>query len=163
VPGGIQGDLNDDQSLMSADWRACRSQRLTDDSGDTKLLDSFQAAFRRYVVMTAKFKSLADRGQGQAAANVLGDGAGDDQWDTLKSLITAWNNYEVAGARAAAAVSRSGYEDGVTLIILLLAAAVTIAVVVAMILARRTTRAVREIGAAANLKRRHRPARGGAQ
>src|SRR5205085_10590363 len=70
-------------------------------------------------------------------------------WDALKLLIGTWNNHKVATASSAAAGSRASYDAGVELIIALLVAAVAIAVIVAVVLARRTTRAVRDVGAAA--------------
>src|SRR5262249_32941344 len=126
------------------------SHGLVEGPTDRRLFDTFQSAFNRYVATTARVTKLSDGGHGQAAANVLGDGPGDEQWDTLKALIKAWNNHKVATASAAANASRTSYDEGVTLIILMLAAAVAIAVIVAIIIARRTTRAVREVGAAAN-------------
>src|SRR5438093_10136082 len=102
-------------------------------------------AFRRYVVITASFKPLADRGRLGAAGAAVGDGRGDQEWDRLKELIAAWDNHKVDTAEAAADASHFG----VTLILALLGAALSIAVAVAILLARRTTRAVREIAVAA--------------
>ena len=147
--GSIQGDLNGDLTMMSGYLNAYRSGGLIEDSADRGLLDSFQAAFDRYVALTASFHQLADLELTFQAGDVVGDGAGDHQWDTLKTLIAAWSDHKVQTARLAAAVSRSVYQDSMILIVSLLLAAVAVAVLIAVLIAGRTTRAVREIGAAA--------------
>jgi diguanylate cyclase (GGDEF)-like protein len=149
APGSIQGDLNNDLMLMRNDLRRYETAGLIEDPADDHLFNTFWSDFYRYVSITSAFRPLADRGLTQPAAEVVGDGPGDQEWDTLKSVIAAWNDHKVGTARAASAGSRSSYDEGVTLIGALLALAVTIAVIVAVILARRTIRAVREVGAAA--------------
>jgi diguanylate cyclase (GGDEF)-like protein len=149
APGSIQGDLNGDLALMSGYLRAYRADGLIEDPVDRGLLDRFRAAFYRYVVLTASFHALADRELTFRAGDVVGDGAGDHEWDTLKTLITAWSDHKVRTAGAAAAASRSSYTDSIILIVTLLVAAVALAVAIATLISRRATRAVREIGAAA--------------
>jgi diguanylate cyclase (GGDEF)-like protein len=147
--GSIQGDLNGDLTMMSGYLTAYRSQGLIEDRVDRGLLDQFQVAFDRYVALTASFHRLADLELTFQAGDVVGDGAGDHQWDTLKTLIAAWSDHKVQTARRAAGVSRSVYRDSMILIVSLLLAAVAVAVLIAVLIAGRTTRAVREIGAAA--------------
>jgi diguanylate cyclase (GGDEF)-like protein len=149
APGSIQGDLNDDLFQMTANLRAYRSQGLIEDRVDGRLLTTFRADFYRYVAITQSFERLADGGLTQQASSVVGNGSGDHAWDALKAVIAGWNNHKVATARAASSASRSSYEHSVSLILALLALAVAIAAAVAVVLARRTTRVVRKVGAAA--------------
>jgi diguanylate cyclase (GGDEF)-like protein len=149
APGSIQGDLNGDLTLMSGYLRAYRSHGLIEDRLDQSLFDRFQAAFDRYVALTASFHALADHELTFKAGEVVGNGAGDHEWNTLKTLITAWSDHKVQTAQAAAAASRSSYKDSIILVVLLLVAAVLMAVAIATLISHRATRAVREIGAAA--------------
>jgi diguanylate cyclase (GGDEF)-like protein len=133
VPGGVAGDLQDDLVQMRGYWRGYASRHLLEDRADHALFTGFQRDFLQYVAATEGFKRLADAGKGQESANLLGDGRGDQLWDTLKADIVAWSNHKVATAEAAARASRSNYHEGVLLIIALLAVAVTIAVIVAIV------------------------------
>ena len=101
------------------------------------------------MTVTAPFEALADRGQPQAAASVVGDGAGDQLWDKLKTLIVAWNNHKVDTSKAGEDASQASYQQGTILVVGLLAIAVAIAAGVAVVLARRMTSSVREVGTAA--------------
>ncbi len=147
--GSIAGDLARDLAGMSSGLRAYRAAGLIADSTDRRMLDSFQADFNRYVAITSAFRPLADRGLTLRAGEVVGDGAGDHEWDRLKALIAAWNDHHVRIAASAAAASRSSYESGVRLVVTLLGVALAAAAAVAVTLARATTRAVREIATAA--------------
>ena len=147
--GSIAGDLAEDLSLMSDNLRAYRSGRLIEDPADGRLLSTFQRDFARYVAITAAFRPLADQGRILKAGEVVGNGAGDAEYNKLKEVIAAWNGHEIKTAQAAAIASDSSYNLSVTLILALLAAAVAIALAVAIVFARRTTRAVHEIGSAA--------------
>jgi diguanylate cyclase (GGDEF)-like protein len=147
--GSIAGDLAEDLSLMSDNLRAYRSGGLIEDLADGRLLSTFQRDFARYVAITAAFRPLADQGRILKAGEVVGNGAGDAEYNKLKEVIAAWNGHEIKTAQAAAIASDSSYNLSVTLILALLAAAVAIALAVAIAFARRTTRAVRQIGSAA--------------
>jgi diguanylate cyclase (GGDEF)-like protein len=147
--GSIAGDLAEDLTLMRDDLRAYHSRGLIEDAADGRLLASFESDFARYVALTASFASLANEGRILKAGEVVGNGAGDAEYDRLKVVIAAWSNHEVSTAHAAARASSSSYDRSVKLILALLLAAVGIAVAVAVALARRMTRAVRDIGAAA--------------
>jgi diguanylate cyclase (GGDEF)-like protein len=142
-------DLAPDLSLMRHYLNAYRSQGLIQNPADRRLLDTFQATFIRYVALTAAFRPLADRGRISQASEAVGNGAGDAENDKLKAVVGAWSDQNVKVARAAEAASASSYTVGVALILALLAAAVAIAAAVALVLARTTTRAVREVAAAA--------------
>src|ERR1039458_1364712 len=147
--GSIDGDLAEDLSLMSHYLSAYRSEGLVEDPADGRLLDTFRADFARYVALTATFSRLADQGRLARAGGAVGNGAGDAEYNKLKEVIAAWSNHEVKTAQAAEAASHSSYNLSLALILALLASAVVIAGAVAIVLARRMTRAVREIGAAA--------------
>jgi len=147
--GSIAGDLAEDLSLMSAQLSAYRARGLVGDPADGRLLDTFKADFARYVALTAGFAPLADRGRILQAGETVGNGPGDAEYNKLKDVIAAWSNHEVKTAQVAAAASHSSYDLSLALILGLLAVAVAIAIAVAIALARRTTRAVREIGSAA--------------
>jgi len=147
--GSIAGDLAEDLSLMGAQLSAYRAKGLIEDPADGRLLDSFKADFARYVAVTAGFARLADRGHILQAGETVGNGPGDAEYNKLKELIAAWSNHEVKTAQVAEAASNSSYNLSLALILALLATAVAIAVAIAIALARRTTRAVREIGSAA--------------
>ena len=147
--GSITGDLDEDLSLMDSYLRSYRSKGLIEDAPDRTLLDTFEGDFTRYVALTAAFRHLADQGHTIRAGEVVGNGAGDAEYDKLKAVIGAWSDHKVTTAKAAEASSRSSYDRSVLLILALLAAAVASAVAVAIVLARRITRAVREIGSAA--------------
>ncbi len=149
APGSIDEDLADDLSLMNNYLRGYRSKGLIEDTPDRALLNSFQTAFARYVVLTATFRPLADQGRILQAGEVVGNGAGDNEYNKLKMLIGAWSGHQVQIAKTAETSSSSNYRLSLTLILALLAAAIAIAIVVAVVLSRRTTRAVRQIGAAA--------------
>jgi diguanylate cyclase (GGDEF)-like protein len=149
APGSIDEDLAEDLSLMGSHLRAYRSQGLIEDPADERLLDSFKAAFARYVVLTAAFRPLADQGRIFQAGEVVGNGQGDSEYNKLKALIGAWSDHQISTARAAEKASNANYDRSLALILALLAAAMTIATAVAILLARRTTRAVRDIGSAA--------------
>jgi diguanylate cyclase (GGDEF)-like protein/putative nucleotidyltransferase with HDIG domain len=149
APGSIAGDLDEDLSLMSDSLHTYRLRNLGPDAADRALLDTFDADFARYVTITASFARLADRGHILAAGEVVGNGSGDAAWDKLKTVIAAWSDHQVKTARDAEAGSNSSYQRSRSLILALLAAAVAIALGVAFAFARRTTRAVREIGSAA--------------
>jgi diguanylate cyclase (GGDEF)-like protein len=147
--GSIAGDLAEDLSLISAQLSAYRAHGLVEDTADGRLLDTFKADFARYVSLTAGFAPLADRGHILQAGETVGNGAGDAEYNKLKEVIAAWSNHEIKTAQVAQATSHSSYNLSLVLILALLGAAVAIAVAVAIVLARRTTRAVREIGSAA--------------
>ncbi|MGI8863393.1 MAG: HD domain-containing phosphohydrolase [Solirubrobacteraceae bacterium] len=149
APGSIDGDLSNDLTQMRNDLRGYQTTRLIEDPVDARLFNTFRSDFYRYVTITSAFRPLADRGLTQPAGEVVGAGPGDHEWDTLKSVTAAWNNHKVAAASETSAKSRASYREGVRLIVALLALAVMLAVCIAVVLARRTTRAVREVGAAA--------------
>jgi len=150
APDSIQGNLDDDLAAMSLYLGSYRSKGLIEDSEDRRLLEAFQADFTRYVALSAPFARLAREGHPLLAAEKVGKpGLADGEWDVLKLAIAAWSNHKVTTARAAQVASRSSYQVSVLLIVVLLGLAVAIAAAVAIELARRTTRAVREIGAAA--------------
>ncbi len=145
---GIDGDLAGDLALMEQLLGSYRTG-LVSDATDRHLLDAFSHDFARYVSITASFRALADRGRILIAGEVVGDGAGDAEYNVLKVVIAQWLDHKVTTANAAAQASRSSNHRGVMLILLLLGIAVMIALGVAMVLARRITRAVRAIGRAA--------------
>jgi len=147
--GSIKGDLAEDLSLMGRYLTSYRKAGLVEDPVDRRLLDTFESDFARYVALTASFSSLADRGHLLAAGAAVGNGAGDAEYNKLKEVISSWSGHEVRTAEIAATASGSSYRLSVRLIIALLAAAMAIALGVAIVFARRTTRAVREIGNAA--------------
>jgi len=147
--GSIDGDLAEDLSLMEGDLHSYRSAGLIEDPADERLLESFQTTFARYVTLTAAFRPLADQGRVFQAGETVGNGAGDAEYNKLKTLIGAWSDHQITTARAAVKASDSNYERSVALILGLIVAAMTIAVGVAILLARRTTRAVRDISSAA--------------
>jgi HAMP domain-containing protein len=149
IPGSIAGDLGEDLNLMGSALAQYRSSGLIADPASERLLTTFTADFYRYVALTAGFRALADRGRTVAAGEVVGNGAGDHQWDKLKAVIGAWSDHEVRTARAAEASSSANYNLSVDLIVGLLIAAVAVAAAIAIVLSRRMTRSVREIGAAA--------------
>ncbi len=146
---GIDGDLAGDLTLMQQLLGSYRTRGLVSDATDRRLFDAFSVDFARYVSITAPFRTLADRGQILTAGEVVGDGAGDAEYNVLKVVIAEWNDHKVATANAAAQASRSSNHRGVMLILLLLGIAVIIALGVAVVLARRITHAVRAIGLAA--------------
>jgi diguanylate cyclase (GGDEF)-like protein len=145
----IPNDLAVDTALMYRYLRSYRSQGLIQNPAERRLLDRFQTAFTRYVVFTAPFRALADQGRTSQANEFVGSGPGDRENDKMKSVLAAWSDQQVKAARAADNASESAYSASVALILALLAAAVAIAVAVALVLARRTTRAVHEVAAAA--------------
>jgi diguanylate cyclase (GGDEF)-like protein len=145
----LPNDLAPDLSLMHRYLAGYRSQGLIRDAADRRLLDSFQATFARYVALTAAFRPLADQGRITQASEAVDGGAGDAENDKLKAVIGAWSDQKVKIARAAERASASSYSASVALILALLVAAVAIAVTVALVLARRTTRAVHDVAAAA--------------
>ena len=147
--GSIEGDLAEDLALMSHYLHAYRSEGLIEDPTDRRLLETFQSDFARYVKLTASFASLANHGQVLKAGEVVGNGAGDAEYDKLKEVIAAWSGHEISTAKSAEKASGSSYDLSVRLILALLMVAVAIAIAVAVAFARRTTRAVREIGNAA--------------
>jgi diguanylate cyclase (GGDEF)-like protein len=145
----IPNNLAPDLSLMHHYLSGYRSQGLIHSAADGRLLDSFTASYARYVAFTAPFRSLADRGRIAQANDVVSNGPGDAENDKLNVLIGVWGDHTISTARAAEAASQSSYNMSVALILALLAIAVAMAVAVALLLARRTTRAVREVAAAA--------------
>ena len=145
----LPNDLTVDPALMYRYLHNYRSQGLIQNPTDRRLLDSFQAAFARYVALTAAFRPLADQGRTLKATAAVGSGPGDAENDKIKKVISAWSEQAVKTARAAEAASQSSYNASLALILALLAVAVTIAVAVALVLARRTTRAVHDVAAAA--------------
>jgi diguanylate cyclase (GGDEF)-like protein len=145
----LPNDLTVDPALMYRYLRTYRSQRLIQNPTDRRLLDSFQAAFARYIALTAAFRPLADQGLILKATEVVGTGAADAENDKIKKVISAWSEQSVKTARAAEASSQSSYSASLALILALLTVAVAIAVAVALVLARRTTRAVHDVAAAA--------------
>jgi diguanylate cyclase (GGDEF)-like protein len=149
APGSVAGDLSADLSQISTLIDSYRSRGLVDDATDARLLQHFETDFSRYVELTASFATLADQMLPDQASAVVGDGPGDHQYDKLKVDIAAWSDHTVATASEAAAASRSSSSLGVLAILVLLATAVMIAATVAILLARKTTRAVQQIGAAA--------------
>jgi HD-GYP domain-containing protein (c-di-GMP phosphodiesterase class II) len=149
TPGSIQGDIDGDLLKLDAALGTYRSSGLVEDATDGRLLNEFDRAFQRYEALSARFKPLADAGWTQAAANVIGTGAGDAQWDVLKSIARAWEDHKVATARAASRASHTSDSNGVRLILILLAVALLVAVLIAVLMARKTKRAVRAVGTAA--------------
>ena len=149
APGSIDGDLAGDLTLMTTYLQTYQTRGLVEDVLDQRLLDRFREAFTRYVSITAAFRQLADRGQLLRAGEVVGDGAGDAQWNRLKVIITNWNDHQIEVAKAQANASSSSYRVSLVLILSTLIAACAAAAGVAVVMARRTTRSVREVGAAA--------------
>jgi diguanylate cyclase (GGDEF)-like protein len=149
VKGSVAGDLAEDLTLMEVYLDGYRLNGLVEDERDGRLLADFRSSFARYVAITARFRQLADEGRTIAASRVVGDGPGDARWDRLKVVIGQWDNHKVDTAEAEADASEFTYRISWILILGLLAAALAVAVTVAILLARRTTRAVRDIGAAA--------------
>jgi diguanylate cyclase (GGDEF)-like protein len=147
---GISGDLSGDVSSIGELLGSYQSSGLLSGPVDRRLLISFRSDFARYVTITAPFQALADAGQVLRAGEVIGDGAGDAEYNQLKSIIERWLNEKLASANAAASAGRSGYHASVALILALLAAGVVVALGVAIVLANRITRAVRAIGQAAS-------------
>jgi diguanylate cyclase (GGDEF)-like protein/putative nucleotidyltransferase with HDIG domain len=147
--GSIDGDLAEDLSLMGQYLSSYRSGGLIEDPADGRLLSTFQGDFARYVSLTAAFRTLADDGHLLAAGEAVGNGPGDAEYDKLKQVIAAWSGHEVQTAQAAEKASDASYNLSVELIAALLAAAVALALAVAVAFARRTTRAVHEVGSAA--------------
>jgi diguanylate cyclase (GGDEF)-like protein len=142
-------DLAVDPPRMYQYLRTYRSQGLIQNPADRRLLDSFHAAFARYVLLTAAFRPLADQGRTHQATEVLAAGPGDAQNDKLKAVIAAWSDQQAKIAHADEGASDSSYRVSVALILALLAVAVAVAVAVALVLSRRTTRAVHDVAAAA--------------
>jgi diguanylate cyclase (GGDEF)-like protein len=147
--GDIASDLSGDLELMRGYLSTYRSKGLVEGPADRRLLDSFKAAFARYVFLSAAFARLADQGHVDQAGEAIGNGPGDAQYDKLKLLIAAWSDQKVKTARVAEAASASSYKVGLALILALLGGAVAIAIAVALLLANKTTRAVRDVAAAA--------------
>jgi diguanylate cyclase (GGDEF)-like protein len=145
----LPNDLGVDPAKMYRLLRTYRAQGLIQNPAERRLLDSFQASFARYVVLTAPFQALADQGRISQATDAVSNGPGDAENDKLKAVIGAWSDQQVKSARAAENASRSAYRESLALILALLALAVVIAVAVALVLARRTTRAVSDVAAAA--------------
>jgi diguanylate cyclase (GGDEF)-like protein len=142
-------DLVLNPELMYSYLHSYRARGLIQNPAERRLLASFQAAFTRYVFFTAPFRALADQGRTARANALVVSGAGDHQNDKMKAVIGAWSDQQVKTARAAKDASASAYRASVELILALLAVAVAIAVAVALVLARRTTRAVHDVAAAA--------------
>ena len=150
APDSIQGNLDDDLAQMSDRLRTYRAGGLVEDRLDRQLLDRFQADFTRYVALSAPFARLAREGRTLQAEEKVGKpGLADGEWDQLKLVTAVWSNHKVQTASAAEAASNSSYHESVGLILALLVLAVAIAGAVAIVMARRTTHAVREVGAAA--------------
>jgi diguanylate cyclase (GGDEF)-like protein len=149
APDSVGRALDDDLAQISISLDSYRSHGLVEDAADARLLSGFETDMSRYVALTASFETLADQGRGAAANAVVGTGPGDIQYDLLSRDMVAWSDHKVATAARAAAASQSSSSLGVLLILVLLAGAVVIAAAVAILLARKTTRAVQEIGAAA--------------
>ncbi|HWY91171.1 MAG TPA: HD domain-containing phosphohydrolase [Solirubrobacteraceae bacterium] len=145
----LPNDLGVDPAKVYRLLRTYRAQGLIQNPAERRLLDSFRASFARYVVLTAPFKALADQGRISQATDAVGSGPGDAENDKLKAVIGAWSDQQVKSARAAETASQSAYHKSLALILALLALAVVIAVAVALVLARRTTRAVSDVAAAA--------------
>jgi diguanylate cyclase (GGDEF)-like protein len=144
----LPNDLAVDPSLMYRYLRTYRAQGLIQTPAERRLLDSFQTAFTRYVVLTAPFQPLADQGRIAQAIDAV-NGPGDAENDKMKAAIAAWSDQQAKSARAAETASGSAYHKSLLLILALLALAVATAVAVALVLARRTTRAVHDVAAAA--------------
>ena len=114
---GIDGDLAGDLALMGQLLDSYRSHGLVSDATDQRLFAAFRSDFARYVMVTSSFSALADHGHILQAGEVVGDGAGDAEYNTLKSVIAAWLNHKVATADAAAQASRDSNHLGVMLIL----------------------------------------------
>ncbi len=145
----IQENLDEDLTLMKGYEHTYRAQGLIEGPEDERLFNAFQADFARYVAVSAPFAARANAGHLIEAGEAIGNGPPDTEWDHLKLVTAAWSNLKVKTAHVAETSAHSSYRLGVTLILALLAAALSIAAAVAIVLARRTTRAVREVGAAA--------------
>ncbi len=146
---GVSGDLAGDLTDMSATLQTYGSKGLVADAKDAQLAAAFKAAFNNYVVKTAAFRALADKGQIQAAGAVVGTGPGDHAYDQLKAAAQAWSDYKVTVATAAAKSSRSAYSSSKALILGLLIAAIAIAAAIALLISRNLCRNIRKIGEAA--------------
>jgi diguanylate cyclase (GGDEF)-like protein len=142
-------DLGVDSALMYSYLRSYRARGLIQNTAERRLLDTFQAAFARYIVLTAPFQALADQGRISQANESVVSGPGDVEHDKMKAAIAGWSDQQVKSARGAEIASESAYHKSLALILALLGLAVVIAVAVALVLARRTTRAVHDVAAAA--------------
>ncbi len=149
APDSIQENLDEDLALMKGYEHTYRSQGLIEGPEDERLFNTFQTDFARYVALSAPFAARANAGLLVQAGEAIGNGPPDTEWDHLKLVTAAWSELKVKTAHAAEASAHSSYRLGVMLILVLLAAALAIAAGVAVALARRTTRAVREVGSAA--------------
>ncbi len=150
APGSISGDLRSDMVLVGSSVRLLETRGLAKGERDRALLGMFRSEFSRYVKLTSSFRSLADAGHLLQAGAVVGAGARDLEWDRIKALMRAWSDHEVATAVAADSASSASYDFSLTLILALLASATAVALALAVTFARRTTRALRAIGAAAS-------------
>ena len=146
---GVSGDLAGDLTGMSQILSSYRSGHLTSDANDAADLAAFRHDFNRYVALTAPFRHLADRGRLAQAGQVVGAGAGDNEYNLLKLAATAWVNHDTEIAAQVARASQSSYSTSVTLLIVLTLLGVLIAVAVALLLARNLTAAARQVGSAA--------------
>src|ERR1700680_1678515 len=131
-------DLGVDAALIYGHLGPSRAQGLIQNTAERRLLDSFQVAFARYVVLTAPFQALADQGRISQASELVVSGPGDAEHDKMKVAIAGWSDQQVKSARAAETTSQSAYRKSLVLILALLGLAVAIAVAVALVLARRT-------------------------
>jgi diguanylate cyclase (GGDEF)-like protein len=145
----VPNDLAVDPALMYRYLRSYQAQGLIQNPAERRLLKSFQAEFTRYIVLTAPFQAQADQGRTSQATAAVSSGPGDAKNDKLKAVIGAWSDQQLKTAQAAENASQSAYSAGLAQILALLALAVVIAVAVALFLARKTTRAVRDVAAAA--------------
>ena len=146
---GVSGDLAGDLTGMSQILSSYRSGHLISDAKDAADLAAFQHDFNRYVALTAPFRHLADRGRLAQAGQVVGAGAGDNEYNLLKLAATAWVDHETTIAAQVASASQSSYSSSVALLVVLTLIGVLIAVGVAMLLARNLTSAARQVGGAA--------------
>ena len=146
---GVSGDLAGDLQGMSQLLAQYRSEGLTADATDARLLAQFSTDFSTYVSTTASFRSLADRNQIATAGAVVGTGAGDAAYNNLKTADTNWEAYKRTIANRAAAASKSAYSSSRTLIIALLIIAVLLAGSIALWFSRRLAKGLGAVTGAA--------------
>ncbi|HEU4974862.1 MAG TPA: methyl-accepting chemotaxis protein [Baekduia sp.] len=136
-----RADVVDDLKGDHDDVAALRRQ-FAPGSLDARYGGRLLEALAAYEAAAKPLFALSDRGDRQAAADILAGGAADKAWDGVKTAMSAWQQAQIRHAQQVNDQAEARYASARRLIIILLAGVLLIGVVSVAVLSRQIARQV---------------------
>jgi methyl-accepting chemotaxis protein len=125
-------------------------RKLPLNAADRAAVAKYEADWNDYVTATKPESALASAGKYSEAKDTFNTDRGDELWDALKDDLKSWRAKDTKLAEAYRADARTWSLLSLVATAVLLAAAIGVAVYVGRILARRLTRGLSRLSAAAD-------------